>query len=287
MSSPGQDGSGRLLVPAEHAVSGVRRRRSPLRQFLGWCVHFYTALGLVCAAGIAVAIVEDGPAAFRWAFVLMLVATLIDATDGTLARAVRIRDAVPSFDGRRLDDIIDFMTYTALPLLLVWRARILPDGLEVWLLWPLLASAYGFCQVSAKTEDGYFLGFPSYWNLVALYLYLLHYYIAPLPGWLSVGLIAGLALLTFVPTRYLYPSQKGRINTITNALGVVWCAMLVWILYRLPVHRTTSGQLDADEITRWLIVLSLFFPLYYLTISWAVSVRLWQRRRRQRRPRQV
>jgi phosphatidylcholine synthase len=249
-----------------------------LRTFLGWCVHFYTALGLVCAAGIAVAVVEDGPAAYRRAFVLMLVATLIDATDGTLARAVRIREAVPSFDGRRLDDIIDFLTYTALPLLLVWRARILPDGHEWWLLLPLMASAYGFCQVSAKTEDGYFLGFPSYWNLVALYLYLLHSYVFPLPGWLSVTVVTGFALLTFVPTRYLYPSQKGRLNMLTNVFGALWAGLLAWVFYRLPVDGS-----DADEATRWLIVFSLSFPFYYMATSWGISVQLWQRRRHERR----
>ena len=112
------------------------------------------------------------------AFVLMLVATLIDATDGTLARAIRVKEVLPGFDGRRLDDIIDFLTYTFLPLLLIWRAELLPAGREAWLLLPLLASAYGFCQVSAKTDDGYFLGFPSYWNLVAFYLYALQ----PLPA---------------------------------------------------------------------------------------------------------
>jgi phosphatidylcholine synthase len=263
------------------AVTPGRKKRPPLRPFLGWCVHFYTALGLVCAAGVAVALFEGGPAAFRWAFVLMLVATLIDATDGTLARAVRIREAVPSFDGRRLDDIIDFLTYSALPLLLIWRAHILPPGHEAWLLLPLLASAYGFCQVSAKTDDGFFLGFPSYWNLVALYLYLLHVYVLPppgLPGWLSVGVLVGLALLTFVPTRYLYPSQKGRLNLVTNVFGVVWAAMLAWVLYRLPVDGS-----EADGATRWLIVFSLLFPVYYLGVSWAVTVRLWQRRRRERR----
>src|SRR5215831_11246118 len=181
-----------------------RKPRPPWRQLLGWCVHSYTALGLVCAAGIVVAIFEGTPAAFRTAFALMLVATIIDATDGTLARAVRIREAVPSFDGRRLDDIIDFLTYTALPLLLIWRAGILPAGQEAWLLLPLFASAYGFCQVSAKTDDGYFLGFPSYWNLIVLYLYLLHVYVVPLPGWVTVGTVVGFAVLTFVPSRYLY-----------------------------------------------------------------------------------
>src|SRR5918911_145114 len=101
-------------------------RPSRLRTVLGWGVHFYTALGLVAAAGIAVLIVRGTGADFRLAFILMVIATLIDATDGTLARAVRIREAVPSFDGRRLDDIIDFLNYTFLPLLLIRQAGLLP-----------------------------------------------------------------------------------------------------------------------------------------------------------------
>ena len=44
-----------------------RERRVPgrLQRFLGWCVHAYTALGLVIAAIIAVLLVEGGPGAFR------------------------------------------------------------------------------------------------------------------------------------------------------------------------------------------------------------------------------
>src|SRR5262245_17270528 len=123
-------------------------RPTNLKRALAWSVHFYTALGLVCAAVIAVLIVEGGGEAFRWAFNLLLNATLIDATDGTLARAVRIKETLPGFDGRRLDDLIDFLNYTFLPLFLLWRAGIVPEGHEFWLLLPLLASAYGFCQVS-------------------------------------------------------------------------------------------------------------------------------------------
>src|SRR5947209_20425543 len=142
------------------AARPVRDRRRGARQALAWSVHFYTALGLVAAAGIAVLVVRGGAESFRWAFVLMLVATLIDATDGTLARRVRVKEVLPGFDGRRLDDLIDFLTYTCLPLLLLWRAgdQVLPTGLGWCLLLPLLASAYGFCQVSAKTDDGFFLG---------------------------------------------------------------------------------------------------------------------------------
>ena len=65
--------------------------KSRITRLLAWCVHFYTALGLLAASGIAVLIVKGGADAFRWAFVLMLAAVLIDATDGALARWIRVK----------------------------------------------------------------------------------------------------------------------------------------------------------------------------------------------------
>lgn len=256
-----------------------KRRPMPrgLRRFLGWCVHSYTALGLVAAAGMAVLIVQGGDLAFRRAFVLMLIATLIDATDGTLARLVRIKEAVPGFDGRRLDDLIDFQTYTSLPLLLLWRADVLPGDLAWFLLAPLLASAYGFCQVAAKTEDGYFLGFPSYWNLGAFYLYLLR----P-PAWVAVGLLLLFSVLTFVPSRYLYPTQPGRLNRLTNLAGAVWCVLIVLVLLEVPAEGRTAPLLDTDT-QRHLVLVSLFFPAYYLGVSWALSLSRWFGKRRRMR----
>src|SRR5213080_3941642 len=107
--------------------NGQPIKHGKLRKLLAWGVHFYTALGLVAAAGMAVLLArpEVTPAAFHGVFALMLVATLIDATDGTLARLVRVKEVLPGFDGRRLDDLIDFQTYTSLPLLLIWRAQLL------------------------------------------------------------------------------------------------------------------------------------------------------------------
>ncbi|MBA2732668.1 MAG: CDP-alcohol phosphatidyltransferase family protein [Acidobacteria bacterium] len=233
------------------------------RKILAWCVHLYTALGLVAAAGIAVLIVRGGEDSFRAALALMVLATLIDSTDGWLARRARVKEFAPSFDGRRLDDLIDFQTYTSLPLLLIWRAEILTGGMEWWLLLPLLASAYGFSQVNAKTDDGFFLGFPSYWNIVAFYLYLLR------PAqWVSLALIIALSLLTFVPWRYLYPSQRAPYSRLTNLLAVVWVASLLMILAR--------GANDSSA----LILLSLLFPLYYMLMSWALTFHRWRSNRR-------
>jgi phosphatidylcholine synthase len=138
-------------------------------------------------------------------------------------------------------------------------------------LFPLLASAYGFSQVSAKTDDGYFLGFPSYWNLVALYLYFLR----P-PGWLSLALVLVLSVMTFVPSRYLYPTQRGPLSLVTNLLGTIWAGLLCWILAR-PLPNPVT-----DPFTIELALASLSFPIYYMVASWVISVRIWRKRRRTR-----
>src|SRR5205085_390690 len=132
-------------------------------------------------------------------------ATLIDAVDGTLARRAYVHEVLPEFDGRRLDDIIDFQTYTSLPLLLIWRAGILPAAWTPVLILPLVASAFGFSRVAAKTEDGYFLGFPSYWNIVAFYLY----FLTP-PAAVSIAGIVTLAVLPFVPASFLSRPNPGK-----------------------------------------------------------------------------
>lgn len=245
-----------------------------MRKLLAWGVHFYTALGLVAAGGIAVCLVDGRPEALRSAFLLMFIATLIDATDGTLARLVKVKEVLPGFDGRRLDDLIDFQTYTSLPLLLIWRAQLMPAGQEAWLLAPLLASAYGFCQVSVKTDDGYFLGFPSYWNIIAFYLYVLQ-----LPGAVALALLLTFAFLTFVPARYLYPTHRGRLNRWTNQLGAIWAIGLIWVVLRLP--DTVQEGRHVDDWTRNLALVTLLFPAYYLAVSWWITWRIARRAYRQ------
>lgn len=224
--------------------------------FLAWGVHLYTALGLILAACMAVLIVRGGEDNFRFALLLMLVATFIDATDGWLARRAKVKEVLPQFDGRRLDDIIDFQTYTSLPLLLLWRAEVLPQEYSWIFLIPLLASVYGFSQTNAKTEDGFFLGFPSYWNIIAIYLYFLR-----VPVWTNVLVLVGFSILTFIPLVYLYPSQRAPFSKLTNILASLWIVLLVYVMLWQPTNAKT------------LLWISLLLPAYYLIVSWYVTIR--------------
>lgn len=232
---------------------------SRARKCLGWAVHAYTGCGLLLAAGIASLLLQPERTleTYRTCFLLMLAAVLIDATDGALARAVRIKEAVPEFDGRRLDDLVDFLLYTCLPLLLIDRAGLLPAGFRWVLVVALIASAYGFCQADVKTEDGSFIGFPSYWNLVAFYLFAV-----PIAGAWAVGSILGLAALTFVPSRYPYPTQPGRLNRVLLLVSVPWT---LWLAAALVVEWN-------EGTFRAMARASAAYPALYLGSAWATSL---------------
>ena len=228
----------------------------PHPRLAAWLVHMYTAAGLVAAAIMAVLIVRGGDEAFRAVFGLMVVTAVIDATDGWLARKARVKEVLPRFDGRTLDDLIDFHTYTSLPLLLLWRAQILPGPLQWLLMLPLLASAYGYSQTDVKTADGFFLGFPSLWNVVAFYLYF-----GRSPVWCSASVIMLFSILTFVPSRYLYPSRGGGCARYFAIGGVVWALLVVLVLMRPAADRQT------------LTLVSMIYPVAYLVLSWTVAAR--------------
>ena len=217
-----------------------------------WCVHLYTALGAVVGF-LAILAIEDS--AFRQAFWLMSLAVVIDATDGSLARLTRVKELITWFDGDRLEDIIDYLNYVVVPTLLLFRAGLLPAQDAIWLAaLPLIASAYGFCQKEAKTADHYFLGFPSYWNIVAFYLYILK-----MPLWVNAFLIIFLSIMVFVPIRYIYPSRSPRLRLPTNILGALWGLAVLIIIYQLP------------DPPRMLVFASLAFPAYYTCLSlWLV-----------------
>lgn len=225
-----------------------------MRTALAWLVHLYTAMGLVCAAAMTVLIFRGDDASMRWTFVLMIVATAIDATDGWLARRARVTEVLPDFDGSTLDNLVDFHTYTSLPLLLLWRAQVPGGRWSLVLVAPLLASAYGYSKTDAKTADGFFLGFPSYWNIVALYLYLLR------PSdVIAATVILTLSALTFVRTPYLYATRGGPFARTINGGAVVW-ALLLW-----------TALFGARSLQRSATVISLAYPLLYLALSARVA----------------
>jgi phosphatidylcholine synthase len=191
---------------------------------------------------------------WRLAFLWLFVAVLVDSTDGYFARLVRVHDRLPQFSGARLDDLVDYLTFVFVPTLIVWRAELVPLG---WIV-PvaaamLLSSAYGFIAADAKTTDHFFTGFPSYWNIVVLYLVVLG--LAPLSN--AIILLA-LAALVFVRVSYIYPSRTMAWRTLTLILCMLWGVLMLVLILTLP---------NASRTLAWL---SLFFPIYYVLLSFSL-----------------
>jgi phosphatidylcholine synthase len=225
------------------------RHTSGGQVFFAWAVHAYTAFGAIAAfAGMLAVIATDYRGAFTW----MIVATFVDATDGVLARLARVKEVLPHFDGARLDDIVDYLTYVFLPVFLLYYAGDVPKGPVGGVVASavLLSSAYGFASLDAKTDDHFFTGFPSYWNIVALYVH-----VARLPAAVNAAILLAFVRLVFVRTGYVYPSRTPFLRGLTVALGGVWAVMVVVIVATLP------------QAPKWLWIGSLFFPVYYFMLS--------------------
>lgn len=216
-------------------------------------VHAYTASGVGLAFLAAAEICQAAPdprRVFGWLFA----AVVVDATDGVLARRWEVKRWAASIDGRTIDDLVDYLTFTFLPLLLMWRMDWLPQPGEWFVIPALIASLFGFANTSAKDEaGGYFLGFPSYWNVVAFYAGLLGgTAIAPVTG----GVTLFLTVLTILPVRFLYPNLTPRPwKGLVLGGAAIWAAMLLVLLWDYP------------HSSPWLVWTSLIYPLFYTVLS--------------------
>ncbi len=218
------------------------------------CVHVYTASGVLLAFAAMIEICSSAPDP-RYVFAALAAAVMVDATDGPLARRAQVKRWMPSIDGRTIDDIVDYLTYTFVPLLLMWRMGWLPQPAVLWIAPALVASLFGFANTAAKDETaGFFLGFPSYWNVVAFYAGFVYVLYGP---WVNAVALLLLALLTLLPVRFLYPNlapSPWRAPLILGAL--VWLGLMLWLLRDYP-----TGE-------AWVVWLSLLYPAFYFWLSY-------------------
>jgi len=221
-------------------------------QFFAWGVHAYTMLG--GAIGM-MALVALSANQIQLCWQLLFVALIIDMTDGSFARRFRVREVIPYFDGSKVDDLIDFLTYVWAPVLVFYVADLISNPL--WLALPVLGSLYAYGRPDMKEIDGeaFFVGFPSYWNVLALYMY----WLRPAEP-IVVGLLIILFVLSFIPTRYLYPSKNPKFPLFTLGMVVVWVVMIAFMLF------------IQTEPNQTLVFISLIYPIYYMIASFYIEI---------------
>jgi len=219
-----------------------------LRVIAAWGVHLFTASGAVFGLLAILSIFEKD---WKMMIVWMIVAMLVDGFDGMLARLADVKKYANGIDGALLDNILDYLNYVMVPALFLVKADILPENMRLLAASSiLLTSAYQFTQSDAKTDDHHFKGFPSYWNVAALYMLLMG-----LPVWVNFAFLMLFNIMVFIPIKYIYPSRNSYLRTLTLALTYLYGAVGIWGLLQYPNH------------PQWVVWASFVYVGYYLVLS--------------------
>jgi phosphatidylcholine synthase len=197
--------------------------------FLAWCAHAFTALG--CLFGFfAIPAVARGD--YRTAFLCLVIAAVIDSLDGTFARAVRVREVLPDFDGRMLDYVFDFLNFVITPAFVLYQTGLAGRRFSaISVIAIVLVSSYHYGNMKALTADLHFLGFPALWNLVIFYLYVL-----ALGAWWNLAIVALFCVLHFVPIQWVSISRTRRQRPliVVATAGAAVTAAAISILLPVP-----------------------------------------------------
>ena len=186
------------------------------RVLSAWAVHAFTLTGVIWATLALLALFDDDPK-LMWLY--LGIALVVDGVDGTLARKAEVRTYAPHFDGVILDSIIDYLTWTLIPALFLFRTGLLGEGALAVILLLLITVSSMFCYANTKmkTGDYYFLGFPAAWNVVALAIWL-----ADAGTAVNAIIVVVLALLTWAPIAFVHPLRVARFRTLNIIATAVW-----------------------------------------------------------------
>nr|WP_229116845.1 CDP-alcohol phosphatidyltransferase family protein [Actinomyces bovis] len=220
----------------------------------GWAVHAFTMSGIVWAS-LALLALYEGSLKLMWLW--LVVALVVDGVDGTLARRVRIKEAVPWFDGSVTDIIIDYLTWTFIPGVFMYLHLPLgPKSLAgVLVLVALISSLFCYANEGEKSADNYFVGFPAAWNVVAVMMWVLH-----TPALFNVVCLVALAILTLVPTHYAHPMRVVKRRSLLIALVLAWMVGTIWLVVVYP-SRPLPAMLLSVVCGGWFLVIGVLRTL--------------------------
>jgi phosphatidylcholine synthase len=215
-------------------------------------VHLLTASGAVFGLlALRHAAVQEWTATFLW----LGAALAVDAADGPLARRTGVDKLLPAFSGVRLDLVVDYLTYCAVPAFIVMESGVAGSGLTAGLFAGaviLLSSLFHFAHLESKTEDGFFVGFPALWNVVSLYLFVLK----PEPG-TALAAILLLAAATFVPVKWVHPVRVAFLRPVTLSVTACWAAAaLIEVIQGFPGNRIAQAVFVAAAV--YIVALGLW-----------------------------
>lgn len=220
-----------------------------MRNVLAWSVHAFTITGVLWACLASVALIH-GSIKMMWLW--LGVALVVDGIDGSMARKAEVKKFAPGFDGTALDILVDYLTWTFIPALFMYLH--IPMGPE-WMAMVMFvlvctSSVFCYCNVSLKTADNYFRGFPAAWNVVAVIMWILG--MGPV---FNVVVTLVLAVLTVAPLTFVHPFRVKKLMAVNIVASMAWIATTTLLVAAEP-ERPRPIECLWWAAGGWLMVLS-------------------------------
>ncbi len=184
-------------------------------------VHLLTASGAVFAM---LAMLAAADAQWSLMFLWLVVAFIVDGVDGPLARKYGVETNWARVDGVILDMMVDYLTYIFIPAFALFKSGLFP-GWTGWvaIIIIVFASVIYMADKGMKTPDKSFMGFPAAWNMLVIVIF------ATEPNfWVSLSLVALLAVAMFLPLKFVHPVRTKRWRAITLPMALAWTFFAAW-----------------------------------------------------------
>jgi len=173
------------------------------------------------------AIIAIDNSEWRTCFIWLLLSFFIDSVDGSLARLCQVERYLPSMDGKNIDYVIDFATYSLIPAFFFYKAEMVDDQLMlISLAFILISSALYYGKTGMVEDEQYFIGFPVLWNFVVFF----QFFVFQNDLMLNFYSVIVIAILHFVPLRYAYPSRTRRFFYAHLFVSICSVAAALYIL---------------------------------------------------------
>ncbi|ASG68572.1 phosphatidylcholine synthase [Francisella halioticida] len=245
-----------------------------IQKIYAWLVHLFTSLGAVFGILAIIFSIEAAKASvtnqislhqhyIRLSMFSIIIAIFIDSIDGSLARLVDIKKLAP-LDGALLDNIIDFTTYSIVPCIWIYVSGVVS---QEWLI-PVvvmitISSSYQFCQINAKTNNNFFVGFPSYWNVIVIFM--LCFQSSQLINELTITV---LTIFSFIPIKYIYLSRTENISNskavkLFTFIFTMLASTLIFLAVLIYPIKTPSP----------IIAIIILFTAFYIIFSFKLNIK--------------
>ncbi len=213
-------------------------------------VHFLTGSGIIFSFLALVSVIEGYK---LQTFMFLGVALIIDIIDGTLARKYKIDVIFPNIDGKTLDTIIDYINYILIPCIMLYKFNYLPQNFSLIIPIVILCiSLYSYINTKLIDASFSYLGFPSIWNIILLYLEILSF-----NKWINLLIIIFFIFLKFVPFKVLHPMRFPKLKKTNSILlfGTIFTS-LVLLINKLEFEFINNSYIYF--LILWLVLNSYF-----------------------------